>query len=79
MAPTRRTDADRAVLRQFGERLKQLRGDRRQDSLAGVHPVALSRYENGRVDPSLTQLVRIAGQLGLPVEDLVRGLRLPMP
>ena len=74
-----KTESDNAVLRQFGERVRMLRGDRPQRSLLRFDAVAISRYESGRVDPSLTQLVRLAEDLGCTVEELLTGIRPLVP
>jgi transcriptional regulator with XRE-family HTH domain len=39
--------------------------------LAGMSQTFLSKVENGKSDPSLTTLKRLAGALGVSVSDLV--------
>jgi transcriptional regulator with XRE-family HTH domain len=40
----------------------------------GVHMTEISRLENGRKDPQLTTIVRLATGLGVPAAELVAGL-----
>jgi transcriptional regulator with XRE-family HTH domain len=41
---------------------------------AGMQTAVYSRIERGEVDPRLSSLVKIAGALGTPLEQLLRGV-----
>lgn len=41
---------------------------------SGVGQAQYNRYENGRVDPSIGVLVRIAAALGVPASELLDGV-----
>ena len=65
-----------AVLRAFGERLRELRRGKglSQESLAllcGLDQTYLSGIERGRRNVSLVNIHRIARALGLPARDLM--------
>ena len=38
---------------------------------SGVHRVTIARFECGTVSPKLATLQRLAGALGVPIDDLV--------
>ena len=47
-----------------------------QDQLSrksGVHRTSIARYETGRNGMSEKNLIRIAGALNVPVDDILRG------
>lgn len=57
----------------FARRVVELRGDRTQLAIgkaAGLHQSSYNEIENGKVDPSLSTIVRIAAALGVPVSKL---------
>lgn len=62
-----------AVREAFASRVVKLRGDRTQLSIgkaAGLHQSSYNEIENGKVDPALSTIVRIAAALGVPVSKL---------
>lgn len=44
------------------------------EELTGIDSSTLSRYENGKQDPSVTRGLKVARALGVSVEDLVGGV-----
>jgi len=73
-------DAVRAVISALGARVRKLRRSKRLSQivlaeLAGVHYNTLRRIENGRSNPSVDSLVRIAETLGTTVAELFGGTR----
>lgn len=68
---------DRQVQQRIATRIRQARRDKRltQEQLAEALDVAtetISRYEVGRLPPSLPMLYRMADALGVDIEVLVR-------
>jgi len=66
-------------LKQFGLRLKELRGDKNlsQETLAGyceLDRTYISGLERGRRNPSLTCIFKVANGLNIEVEELIKGL-----
>jgi transcriptional regulator with XRE-family HTH domain len=64
------------TLRKFGEHLKQLRKKQgltllEIEVLTGISEGSLSKMENGKKNPALTTLVKLAKGLGVPVSKLV--------
>lgn len=64
-----------SISENVGERVRQLRQDhkvsaRRLAELAGFSPSYLSRLETGRVNPTVSTLIRIMDALGEPVTRL---------
>lgn len=58
----------------IGERMKQLRGNRTQEdiaSLIGVSRARYSHYENGRSEPDLVMLEKIADCYEVTVDELL--------
>lgn len=39
----------------------------------GIHKITISKYESGKVDPTLTSAERIATALGVTINDLIGG------
>ena len=39
--------------------------------LSGIHRVLIARYESGNIKPSVDSLVKLAGALHVPVDDLI--------
>ena len=39
----------------------------------GIHKITISKYESGKVDPTLTSAERIATALGVTINDLSGG------
>ena len=63
----------------FGQRLKELREERRlsQEALAdkaGLDRTYVSLLERGKRKPGLKNLLRLASGLGIELSELVRGL-----
>lgn len=63
---------------ELGERLYQLRRERRmsQEALAdalGVSRQSVSKWENGASTPDLDKLVRLGELFGLSLDELVKG------
>ena len=63
----------------FGQRLRELRAERRvsQDQLAhrtGIHSTAIGRFERGDREPRLRSILRIAEGLGVRPGRLVDDL-----
>ncbi|WP_342510524.1 helix-turn-helix transcriptional regulator [Sporosarcina sp. FSL K6-1522] len=58
----------------IGDRMKQLRGNRTQEdiaSLIGVSRARYSHYENGRSEPDLVMLEKIADCYGVTIDELL--------
>lgn len=73
-----------SFLEQFGANVRRLRQARQtplsQEQLAGLsqlHRTEIGKIEQGVVEPRLTTLLILANALGVSVEDLVAGLRVP--
>jgi len=73
MAETPRHRTKDEILSTFAANLHAARAARTQDS-GRVHQTLFSRYENRHVDPRLTTIVKLAEDLGVPVEGLLKGL-----
>jgi transcriptional regulator with XRE-family HTH domain len=71
---TRGTDAEALGARLAARRRAVGMSQSNLEQLTGVPKARLSRYENGRVIPSVTTLVRIARHLGVSLDDVTRGL-----
>jgi transcriptional regulator with XRE-family HTH domain len=68
---------DEKVAMALGERIRQLRKEHgwsqaELGSQVGTDSQRISRYENGRITPSVDALVRLAEALGVSVDYLVR-------
>ena len=79
MTESKRPKRDRKLARRFGERLRQLRRGAGLSQLdlgvaTGVSTPFISGLERGVRQPSLQSLMKLAGGLGVTLEDLVRGL-----
>ncbi len=79
MTENRRPKRDRKLARRFGERLQQLRRGAGLSQLdlgvtIGMSTPFISGLERGIRQPSLQSLRKLAGGLGVTLEDLVRGL-----
>ena len=79
MTESKRPKRDRKLARRFGERLQQLRRGAGLSQLdlgvaTGVSTPFISGLERGVRQPSLQSLLKLAGGLGVGLEDLVRGL-----
>lgn len=64
--------------KQFGERLRQLRGSLSQDEVgdkAGMTGSGLSLLENGDREPKLSTLVKLAGALGVSELTLIAAYK----
>ena len=66
-----------ALRRSLGSKVQQLRKERQvnQDDFAdqaGLSRAYIGRLENGRVDPHLSTLYKIAKALGTSVDELLR-------
>ena len=64
---------------QFGANLRRARersglSQEQLSERSRLHLTEISRLENGRRDPRLTTIVRLAGGLGIPPADLLAGL-----
>lgn len=64
---------------QFGENLRRARTQSglSQEQLSyrcKLHLTEISRLENGRRDPRLSTIVRLAGGLGMPPAELLAGV-----
>lgn len=75
-----RDDHDSTLLRQLGDRLRELReaNGKSQDKLAndsGLHRTYIGAVERGERNPTFLTLSKYAASLGLRVEDLVRDVR----
>lgn len=57
--------------RRKGARLSQ----EKLGELAGLHRTYIGHLERGEVNPSLNNIVRVAGALGVDPAELVGGLR----
>jgi transcriptional regulator with XRE-family HTH domain len=74
-----RSDADRLLMKQMGERLRWIRealGNPSQEKLAtliGVHQTSWSLYERGLRWPDAFEIVRIISKLKISREYLVEG------
>ena len=44
---------------------------RKLSFLSGVHRVSIARYETGKVSPNIRALEKLAGALGVSVDDLI--------
>jgi transcriptional regulator with XRE-family HTH domain len=69
-------------LRRFGANVRSLRiaNGLSQEALAELtrlHRTAIGKIELGGLEPRLTTLVILADGLGVRIDDLVAGLRLP--
>lgn len=69
--------SDEEVAMALGERIRQLRKERgwsqaELGSKVGTDSQRISRYENGRITPSVEALVRLADALEVSVDYLVR-------
>ncbi len=74
----RRTKTD-AVSRKFGAAIRQARGERTLEAVAGeTHPHLDAKYlgeiERGWHSPSISTAKRIADALGVPLAELVADL-----
>ncbi len=74
-----RPSRDRKLARRFGSRLRELRRKAGLSQLAlslesGCHVSFISALETGNRQPSLMTLRKLAGGLGVRIEDLVAGL-----
>jgi XRE family transcriptional regulator, fatty acid utilization regulator len=63
----------------FGENLARIRLDLgltqvELSNRSGLDMAEISRLENGRRDPKLSTIARVAGGLGVSVEELVCGV-----
>jgi transcriptional regulator with XRE-family HTH domain len=68
---------DPAVLKLLGANLARARGDRSQSEIAAKSRIdisTISDLENGRRNPSVTTLARIAAAVGVNIEDLFRSV-----
>lgn len=79
LTESKRPKRDRKLARKFGERLRQLRRGAGLSQLdlgvaTGVSTPFISGLERGVRQPSLQSLLKLAGGLGVTLEDLVRGL-----
>ena len=79
MTESKRPIRDRKLAKRFGERLRQLRRGAGMSQLdlgvaTGVSTPFISGLERGVRQPSLQSLMKLAGGLGVTLEDLVRGL-----
>lgn len=75
MRDTRASFSDSAIQRAFGDRVRALRNERRwtQEHLVdrtGLDRAYLSEIENGRRNPSLTTIARLATAFGVEITDL---------
>jgi transcriptional regulator with XRE-family HTH domain len=82
--PLRSTDKRGPVNRRFGENLRRIRRDRglSQEALAdlaGVHRTEASLLERAGREPRLSTLVKLAGALEAPAEELVKGITWQLP
>lgn len=73
-------DDARAFIQQFGSRVRELRRQRGYTQadlgqIAGLDPTYLSGIEQGRRNPTLDWLVRLAQGLGVPLGDLFETQR----
>lgn len=64
----------------IGERILELRtaagiSQAKLAELAHTDKSQISRYEQGRIQPSMTSLYRLAVAFGLDVNDLVKGTK----
>jgi len=71
--PTQRA-VDRALVR-LGDRLRELRDEHEMTleqaaEAAHLHPVSLSRLENGRVNTTIASLVALSRAYGVELVDL---------
>jgi transcriptional regulator with XRE-family HTH domain len=71
-------DPERAS-RAFGERMRELRGQKNisQDGLAretDIHPTSIGRLERGGREPKLTTILRLADGLGVEPGELLNPL-----
>ncbi len=73
------------VLIAFGANVRKIRGAKRppcsQERLSyktRLHRTEIGRIEQGAVEPRLTTLVILADGLGVSVDDLLRGLTVPV-
>ncbi len=79
MTESKRPKRDKKLARRFGERLRKLRRGAGMSQLdlgvaTGVSTPFISGLERGVRQPSLQSLLKLAGGLGVTLEDLVRGL-----
>ena len=66
------------IVRNFAVRIRNLRQQKglSQERLAeeaGIHRTYLGGIETARRNPSLRNIIRIAGALGVPVKELFEG------
>lgn len=72
------------VVIEFSQRLRDLRHERglSQDDLSrrtGIHTTAIGRLENGRREPRLTTILRLADGLGVAPGTLLEGVTRSAP
>jgi transcriptional regulator with XRE-family HTH domain len=72
-----------AYLDAFATNVRRLRLRRRisqemLSAITGLHRTEIGRIEQGVVEPRLTTLVILADALGVTLDDLVAGLRVPL-
>jgi transcriptional regulator with XRE-family HTH domain len=66
-------------LERFAADLRAVREERgltllETGAACGVHYTVIARLENGKREPRLTTITRLARGLGVPAADLLRGL-----
>jgi transcriptional regulator with XRE-family HTH domain len=81
-AQQERYDAERTpLLRQFGERVRELRGPgRTQVALAhqaNLHPTYIGSLERGEQEPGMFVLLILAEVFGVSLDHLTHGLPVP--
>lgn len=74
-----RSQDEQRVLDQFAANLRRERQraawtQERLGIESGIHPTEINRLENGKRNPGLLILARIADELDVDVANLVRGL-----
>ena len=79
MSTTSRPTRDKQLARAFGARLQGLRSEREFSQLAlatksGVATTFVSALEQGRRQPSLMTIKKLAAGLGITMGDLLEGL-----
>lgn len=84
MMPSRSADKREPVNRRFGENLRRIRRDcglsqEALADLAGIHRTEASLLERAGREPRLSTLVKLAGALEVPVEELVKGITWQLP
>jgi transcriptional regulator with XRE-family HTH domain len=77
--PTARRDNSDAVALKFGQNLRQCRRlvDLSQEELAArasLHRTEIGRLEKGERLPRVDTLIRLAGAMGIPPENLIVGI-----